>query len=184
MLWVCSEAVTHSALCLSTPQLFPVGHSRGRLNVSDPQKGALTGTIRDASLEKWEVARWISERRRRNHLGSGPSLFTIPSLEPILRRCLAPARSVVRLKWKHSQVSKGIIISRSRQHHQYNCMSDLSVSDQGSCTGKLSGTNLPVCDPTARIRTQHKGNTGHHITWAVVVVISLWKEKPRASVFF
>lgn len=69
---------------------------RGTLNVSDPQSGALTGTIRDASLEKWEVVRWISEKRRRNNLGSGPSLFTIPSLEPILSRCLATASTVVR----------------------------------------------------------------------------------------
>lgn len=76
--------------------VIPYQAFRSGLNVSDPQNSTLTGTIRDASLEKWEVARWISEKRRRNNLGSGPSLFTIPSLEPILRHCPATASSVVR----------------------------------------------------------------------------------------
>lgn len=76
--------------------VIPYQAFRSRLNVSDPQNGGLTGTIQDSSLEKWEVSRWISEKRRRNNFGSGPSLFTIPSLEPILRCCLATASSVVR----------------------------------------------------------------------------------------
>lgn len=79
--------VPHSVVPLSCGQ---------KQNLLDPQSSALTGTIWDTSLEKWEVVRWISEKRRRNNLGSGPSLFTIPSLEPILRRCLATASSVVR----------------------------------------------------------------------------------------
>lgn len=42
---------------------------------------------------------------------------------------------------------RGLIFSPTRQHHQYNCMSDLSLSAE---TGgrvlqrKLSPTNLPV----------------------------------------
>lgn len=87
----------HTLSSVSTRcSVIPYQAFRSSLNVSDPQSGALTGTIRDASLEKWEVVRWISEKRRRNNLGSGPSLFTIPSLEPILSRCLATASTVVR----------------------------------------------------------------------------------------
>lgn len=95
-----------------------------------------------------EVARWISRRRRRNNLGSGTSLFTI--------RCSLFWGAALQLRvqsWEsevETQSSvRGLIFSPTREHHQYNYMSDLSLSsEQGGWVlqRKLSSTNLPVWD--------------------------------------
>lgn len=95
-----------------------------------------------------EVAWWISQRRRRNKLGSGTSLFTI--------RCSLFWGAALQLQvrsWESEVETQSsvrvLIFSPTRQHHQYNCMSDLSLSsEQGGWVlrRKLSPANLPVWD--------------------------------------
>ena len=127
--------------------LFPIRYPQGKLQEVLHSESSNSHSLRLAtSLEKWQDGESVRGR-------GGIILALAPAYSPFVAAYFGALRCSCKFS-RESEVEtqssfRGLIFSPTRQHHQYNCMSDLSLSAK---TGgrvlqrKLSHTNLPVWD--------------------------------------
>ena len=148
--------------------LFPIRYPQGKLQEVLHSESSNSHRLRHAtsSLEKWQDGESVRG-------GGGIILALAPAYSPFVAayfgalRCVAVATSVVRVKWKHSQVSGGLFLALPGSiTNTTACLICLFPLKQAA--GSCRGNYLPLISLyeilAARITPPHTVNTGHYIT--------------------